>query len=638
MNNPQELLKQYFGFEAFRPGQAEVIEKLLAGRSALAVFPTGSGKSLCFQLPALCLEGLTLVVSPLLALMKDQVDFLVSKGIAAARWDSQQSYDEVREIKNRLQQGQLKLLYVSPERLSNEFFLNLMQSVKISLLVVDEAHCISEWGHNFRPEYLKLQYHAQKLAIRQFLCLTATATPQVAQDICRVFDIPPQDYVLTGFYRPNLTLRHHVLPEGEAAKDQKLLERLAQHPKGATVVYVALRHTAERVARLLAGQGYPAKPYHAGMKAEERSEIQQWFMDHPQGVVVATIAFGMGVDKSDIRYVYHYNLPKNIESYSQEIGRAGRDGLPSICEILASPDDGAVLEGFIYGDTPGERDLKALITELLETDEPLSLSINQLAKEFDIKDLAINTLLVYLELGGFLKYQRTSFAQLQYFLLKSEAELLGHFDAQRADFLKKVFEHSDKKAKWTYIDPTEVAPLIGETPERISAALDYLSDQGLIELQARQARKQYQVLKQPADLIALAKELYQSFVEKEGRDRQRLEEVYQLIDNDRCKVRYLMDYFGEPMAQDCGHCGPCLKEPHQAYLPDQSKPLSAGQRAYVAQLKALRLPELNSSRKLARYLCGINSPASGALRKKQGKFFGLLEGSSFWAVVEAGNQ
>ena len=296
MTDPQQLLQQYFGFQDFRPGQRQVIETLLQRRSVLAVFPTGSGKSLCFQLPALALDGLTLVISPLLALMKDQVDFLQSKGIAAERWDSSKSHDDIKKLKRQIQQGALKLLYVSPERLSNEFFLNFMGQIQIAMLVIDEAHCISEWGHNFRPEYLKLRFHASQLQIQQFLCLTATATPQVAQDICRLFDIAPQDYVLTGFYRPNLELRHHVLEEGEAAKNRILLERLTEQPKGATIVYVALRHTAERVAELLNRQGYSCRAYHAGMNSDEREKIQHWFMDSLDGIVVATIAFGLGVD------------------------------------------------------------------------------------------------------------------------------------------------------------------------------------------------------------------------------------------------------------------------------------------------------------------------------------------------------
>ncbi len=635
MPQPKELLQQHFGFSDFRPGQEQVIDTLLAGRSVLAVFPTGSGKSLCFQLPALCLNGLTLVISPLLALMKDQVDFLQSKGIAADRWDSSKDYDQIKELKRTIQQGKLKLLYVSPERLSNEFFLNFMSQIQISLLVIDEAHCISEWGHNFRPEYLKLHFHASQLKIAQFLCLTATATPQVAQDICKLFSIAPEDYVLTGFYRPNLTLRHHVVTGGDQAKNQFLLSRLKENPKGATIVYVSLRHTAEEVAALLASQGYHCKAYHAGIKSEEREAIQLWFMADPEAIVVATIAFGMGVDKADIRYVYHYNLPKNLESYSQEIGRAGRDGAPSLCEILASPDDGAVLEGFIYGDTPDEQDLSNFIHFLFAQDQQFSISLYDLAKQFDINNLTLNILLVYLELEGFLKYQRTLFGFFKYKLLKPEAEILGAFNEDRAQFLKDIFHYSDKKATWSYISPEQMAITLGQPQERIGAALDYMSDQDMLEVQPSKPRKQYLILKQPESLVDLVDKMQGNFAQKEKRDQQRIQQIYQFIGQETCKSQYLLDYFGEPKKADCGHCGPCLKEAQAAFTAVKTLDLSPTQLAQVTQLKALQIEALNSPRKLARYLTGINSPASSPVRKLHGKYFGMLEGASFSAILEA---
>ncbi|MDX2469323.1 MAG: ATP-dependent DNA helicase RecQ [SAR324 cluster bacterium] len=635
MPQPKELLQQHFGFSDFRPGQEQVIDTLLKGRSVLAVFPTGSGKSLCFQLPALAMNGLTLVISPLLALMKDQVDFLQSKGIAADRWDSSKDYDQIKELKRTINQGKLKLLYVSPERLSNESFLNFMGQVNIGLLVIDEAHCISEWGHNFRPEYLKLHFHASKLKIAQFLCLTATATPQVAQDICKLFSIAPEDYVLTGFYRPNLTLRHHVVKGGDEAKNQFLLGRLAANPKGATIVYVSLRHTAEKVAELLAAQGYHCKAYHAGIKSDEREAIQLWFMADPEAVVVATIAFGMGVDKADIRYVYHYNLPKNLESYSQEIGRAGRDGQPSLCEVLASPDDGAVLEGFIYGDTPDSQDLSNFIHFLFKQDQQFSISLYDLAKEFDINNLTLNILLVYLELEGYIKYQRTLFGFFKYKLLKNEAEILGGFNADRANFLKAIFDCSDKKATWSYISPEEMAQRIGQPQERIGAALDYLADQDMLELQPSKPRKQYTILQQPALLPDLVAKMQDNFVQKEGRDQDRIQQIYQFIGQKTCKSQYLLDYFGEPKKADCGHCGPCLNETQEAFTAIKTLELTQAQLQKVAQLKALNIEPLNSPRKLARYLTGINSPASSPVRKLHGKFFGALEGASFSAILDA---
>ena len=322
-----ELLSQRFGFSALLPGQREVMEHLLHGHSAAAVFPTGGGKSLCYQLPALVLDGVTLVVSPLIALMKDQIDQLTRRGIAASRLDSSLSADDYRNVMEGVRGGEVKLLYVAPERFNNERFRAAIAHSRIALLAIDEAHCISEWGHNFRPDYLKLAEFARQCRAERVLALTATATPQVLDDICRAFSIQDEHAVRTRFYRGNLAL--HVTPAGSGTRDALLLERLRSREPGPTIVYVTLQKTAETVAAQLAQAGISARAYHAGLKSETRVEVQDWFMSSDDSVVVATIAFGMGVDKSNIRYVYHYNLPKSLENYSQEIGRAGT-GWPAL--------------------------------------------------------------------------------------------------------------------------------------------------------------------------------------------------------------------------------------------------------------------------------------------------------------------
>ena len=315
-----KTLKHYFGFDEFRPGQREVIEHLLAGQSAAAVFPTGSGKSLCYQLPALLLPGVTIVVSPLIALMKDQIDALANLGVAARRLDSTLNVDEYRDVMDQVRTGQLKLLYVAPERFNNERFREAIMPIQVSLFAVDEAHCISEWGHNFRPDYLKLAGFARLCNAERVLALTATATRQVMDDMCRVFEISTQGAVRTGFYRSNLTLL--TTPVATDERDGYLLQqlKLKQRESGPTIVYVTLQRTADRIASYLSTSGLPAKSYHAGMKDEHRAAVQDWFIASENGIVVATIAFGMGIDKSNIRYVYHYNLPKSLENYSQEIG------------------------------------------------------------------------------------------------------------------------------------------------------------------------------------------------------------------------------------------------------------------------------------------------------------------------------
>src|SRR4051794_6957456 len=269
---PLDLLADRFGFRGFRPGQQQVVDSLLAGRSALAVFPTGAGKSLCYQLPALLLDGVTVVVSPLIALMKDQIDFLASRGIPAARLDSSLAAVEAREVSERLRAGSLKLVYVAPERFNNERFLAQLAETRIALFAVDEAHCISEWGHNFRPDYLKLAQRARELGAERVLALTATATPTVAADIRAGFGIADADSVVTGFYRPNLTLL--TTPVTGAQRDATLVDRLRERPPGSGIVYVTLQRTALEVAKLLAEAGLPARAYHAGMSPEERVAVQ----------------------------------------------------------------------------------------------------------------------------------------------------------------------------------------------------------------------------------------------------------------------------------------------------------------------------------------------------------------------------
>src|SRR3954470_23118545 len=380
---PVDVLSGSFGFDAFRPGQERVVEALLAGRSALAVFPTGAGKSLCYQLPALLLDGMTIVVSPLIALMKDQIDFLQRSGIDAARLDSSLDAAEQREIFDRLRAGSLKLLYVAPERFNNERFLAQLARARISLFAVDEAHCISEWGHNFRPDYLKLAERARELQAERVLALTATATPTVVADIRAGFGIEEADAVVTGFYRPNLTLLTTPIAAGE--RDGRLVERLRERPPGSTIVYVTLQRTSERIAELLAAAGLPTRAYHAGMAAEERVAVQEWWTGAADGIVVATIAFGMGIDKAAVRYVYHHNLPKSLESYSQEIGRAGRDGAASVCELFACADDVPTLENFAFGDTPTPEALAGLLAEIFahQVGEQFAVSEYELTARHD---------------------------------------------------------------------------------------------------------------------------------------------------------------------------------------------------------------------------------------------------------------
>ncbi len=337
------LLKRHFGFDTFRPLQEEIIRDSLAGRDVLALLPTGGGKSLCFQLPALARPGLTVVVSPLIALMKDQVDALQASGIPGTFLNSTLDGTEARARLRGLHNHEYRLLYCAPERLMLPGFLETLRGWNVNLLAIDEAHCISEWGHDFRPEYRQLaQLRAQFPGV-PLMALTATATERVREDIARILQIPDAGIYVASFNRPNLTYR--VLAKQKAA--EQTFEFIRQRPRESGIVYCQSRKAADSIAERLKANGIAARPYHAGMTLEARGTNQELFLRDEARVICATIAFGMGINKPNVRYVIHYDLPKNIEGYYQETGRAGRDGLPGECLLLFSPGDVAKQTNFI---------------------------------------------------------------------------------------------------------------------------------------------------------------------------------------------------------------------------------------------------------------------------------------------------
>ena len=329
------LLKQTFGYDSFRPLQREIMDATLANRDVVAILPTGAGKSLCFQLPALARDGLTLVISPLIALMKDQVDALVASGVAATFINSSIQGSEAQRRRSGLDEGHYKLLYAAPERVMMPDFINDLQRWNVTAIAVDEAHCISEWGHDFRPEYRMLAQLRDKLPCVPFLALTATATEQVRGDIIKQLHLREPEVFLASFNRPNLS--YTVLPKAKATS--QVYDFVRQRPDEAGIIYVQSRRSAESLAAALSAEGVKAVAYHAGLQPEERAANQEAFIRDEAHVVCATIAFGMGINKPDVRYVIHADLPKNIEGYYQETGRAGRDSLPSECVLLYSRGD-----------------------------------------------------------------------------------------------------------------------------------------------------------------------------------------------------------------------------------------------------------------------------------------------------------
>jgi len=353
-------LQRHFGFGALRPGQADALAPVLAGQDALVVMPTGAGKSLVYQLAAVLGEGVTVVVSPLIALMKDQVDGLAARGVPVVAVNSSMSEKEQRAALELVARGAVKMVYVAPERLRTRGLLRALEQTTIHLLAIDEAHCVSQWGHDFRPDYLALADARHRLGNPPCVALTATATPRVQDDIAATLELEDPARVVTGFNRPNLRFVVRNAP-GQKEKRQALLDLVAAHEGEAGLVYVSTRREAEDIARLLAeGTGRPVEAYHAGLPDADRSDVQDRFIGRKLSLVVATNAFGMGVDRSDVRFVAHWSLPSNLEAYYQEAGRGGRDGADAEAVLLYAPQDSQLREWFIQQNAPDEGVLRAL--------------------------------------------------------------------------------------------------------------------------------------------------------------------------------------------------------------------------------------------------------------------------------------
>jgi ATP-dependent DNA helicase RecQ len=649
----KQTLQQYFGFSEFRLGQEPVISAVVNGRSAAAIFPTGSGKSLCYQLPALHMPNLTLVISPLLALMQDQISFLNSKNIPAASIDSSLSREQVNQIMQDVRAGHIKILMVAVERLKNERFRNFLQSVAISLLVVDEAHCISEWGHNFRPDYLKLPQYQRDFHIPQALLLTATATPQVIEDMASKFNIQREDITATGFYRPNLNLSVEAVSDKNKlfflenwllheARYKPAFKHNLRDKKDKTasiepsIVYVTLQHSAEIVAASLAKAGFNVKAYHAGMNSDLRQSIQTDFMAGNTDIIVATIAFGMGIDKSNIRHVVHYDLPKSIENYSQEIGRAGRDGQKSDCLVLVNRDNISVLENFIYGDTPEYAGIEYVLQDINQNKQngKWEFQLYSLSMDSNIRQLPLKTLLVYLEIQGLIQPMYSYFAEYKFKLLVDEQTLISNFNGERLAFVQAILQYSQRAKTWWTADIDAICQQYktdnaSNDRARVITALEYFDEKGWIELQAKQITEVYRVNVDQINVAQQSQDLSRYFDQKQQGEVAKIHNMLHMFEQDKCITYQLATYFGDDQVpQQCGHCSVCAG--HKVIMPEPATKSALNQQqvhdlvSEFVQHYYAKYNQQPSAVLQTRFLCGITTPVFTKLKARSVSGFGQL--------------
>ena len=566
-------LEESFGHVAFRPGQEEAIGEILRGRDALIVMPTGAGKSLCYQLPALCLPGVTIVVSPLIALMKDQVDDLNGRGLPAAFINSTMSSSAMSERLREVVLGRYKLLYVAPERFYDKRFVEALKEVEVSLFAVDEAHCISEWGHDFRPSYLTLKSAAIAMGSPHgvsssgtqrdrppIIALTATATPDVRDDIISALGLNNPYVLVTGFDRPNL--RYGVFRVDPGEKVMHALD-LINEVKGPAIIYAGTRDTVDQLLDVLNMNDIKAVGYHAGLDKRQRDENQQSFMNDEVPVMVATNAFGLGIDKTNVRLLIHYDLPGTLEAYYQEAGRAGRDGAASFVVLFYHPSDRYLREFFLEGENPSPELIRAIWRYLTyQVGEPIYTTYAEILEGAGRRapELAIGTALNILERAGYLKRPHTgaadAFVRIIGSLATVEAALNPRAKVQAQVWQALKTRYGSELEAGLYFNIEEIVREAAISREGLSRSLRAMSEKGLCIYEPPFRGQEIYLLKNAPggeldlDWAALSK--------KREREETKLNIMEAYTYTPACRRGYILKYFGDNSApNNCGACDNC---------------------------------------------------------------------------------
>ncbi len=560
--DPTTLLAR-FGLSDFRPGQRDVVDAVAAGEDVMCVMPTGGGKSLCYQLPSLAREGTTIVVSPLIALMKDQVDALHQLGIRAKLINSSLTPGQQHDVMQEMATGQLDLVYVAPERLRNSRFLESVASANVSLLAVDEAHCVSEWGHDFRPDYSRLgRFRERYLQNVQTIALTATATPTVRQDISELLALKSPRVFVTGFARTNLHFSvTHAKTDRE--KDEQLTNYLRNN-QGAGIIYAATRKRCEELAHWLPEKTRrPIGVYHAGLEPGQRQRVQDDFMSGKLSSIVATNAFGMGIDKSDIRFVIHYNMPGSLEAYYQEAGRAGRDGDTSDCCLLFSYQDRYIQEFFIENRYPSQDTVRKVYEYLLSREEdPIELTLDQVREAISVKDgsEAIGTAETLLAKAGVLK-RMDSNSNHAMVRIDSDAPTILDFLPKEAKLRRRVMRAIEqvvgkRRGEDVFVRPTRLAEMADVDREQLTRTLRELKRLKSFDYVPPFRGRAVHFIQRDVPFEQLEID-FDELDRRKAAEYEKLEAVIGFARTSGCRQRVILSYFGETGGVNCGTCDRC---------------------------------------------------------------------------------
>lgn len=576
--SPTETLNKYFGYNKFRPGQQEIVDEIINGKNVLAILPTGAGKSICYQIPALISDNYSIVISPLIALMKDQVDALNKRYEIAAFINSTQSFGETEKVLADIAHGKIKLVYVAPERLENIEFALRLKNLSPKFLFIDEAHCISEWGHNFRPSYTKLKQFIEYTGIKNISAFTATATPEVVNDIIKQLGLKNVQLIVKGFERNNLYINVEITKQ----KKEKCLQLLQQHQTPA-IIYASSRKSTEQITEFLKMNKFNCNYYHAGLDPIIRKKIQEEFIENKLPIIVATNAFGMGIDKQDIRLVIHFNLPGSIENYYQEIGRAGRDGRDAFTYLLFEENDKRIHDFFISNSYPTKELIKNIYNALCDSaqiavgnksdrDIQVDKRYIQLYLKEDINSSLIHSSIKYLEDAGYLRINSALQSKNKIKILFESSRLKNFIKHTTNELIKTLLLYlirnfgSDIFLNFKILDLNNIQIDTGLTNDEISDTLTNLEFLGIIEFKKAETKETISLM-QPrvkADDLKLNYKLINEFYISA---KQKLDQISDFVYTNECRFKFILNYFGEKADNyKCGKCDICLKSSQPAVV------------------------------------------------------------------------